>query len=159
MAQPLFDCYYTFWLPFFIVTLLEIIPSNETVCAGDYATFHCSSGLINSRIFWFLNDSVVNAFPNKYLVSYSVYYTKSGMMSSTLRILGLEEINNSVIMCAADLSHGISNFSLPVLLRGMSTAIFYVFMYINCRAICRFSSWVGGCLEVYYCLGDPYRDH
>ena len=107
----------------FAVAPLKILPSNRTVCAGDYATFHCSTAGLFSRLFWFLNDSVVNAFPSKYLVSYSVYYTEDGI-NSTLRILGLEEINNSVINCAVHMyaSDRISNFSSSAFLRGMSVA-------------------------------------
>ena len=90
-------------------------PINTTTCIGDVAKFTCSTTILDSRLFWFVNNKPVNALP----LEYQAISTSRQGIESTLLLLGQEVTNNSEILCAIDPSHKISIFSDPVFLTGI----------------------------------------
>lgn len=103
----------------------ETVPSNKSACLGQFAVFSCSSTVPNSRLFWFVNGAPVTALPEAYdALSSSVRDS-----SSDFRILALEENNNSMIVCAADTSNRISNFTKPVFLTGRYIHVIYLYSF------------------------------
>ena len=71
--------------------------------------------ILDSRLFWFVDNKPVNALP----LEYQALSTSIRGQDSTLMLLGQEETNNSEVVCAVDPSHKISIFSDPVFLTGM----------------------------------------
>ena len=72
--------------------------------------------ILNSRLFWFVNDMPVNALPLEYQATSTSKQTRG--LQSTLLLLSQEITNNSEIFCAIDPSQKISIFSDPVILTG-----------------------------------------
>ena len=96
-----------------------VIPTNKTACQGDFTTFWCTRRF-GSTIFWFVDDQPINSLPKVY-GAVSTSFVSVGELSSKLRILALEETNNSMITCAVASSTKISNFTEPVYLTGIWT--------------------------------------
>ena len=92
----------------------ETEPSNVSACLGQFAVFSCSSTVPNSRLFWFVNGTTVTALSK----AYDTLSSSERDSSSDFRILALKESNNSMIVCAADISNRISSFTKPVFLTG-----------------------------------------
>ena len=79
------------------------------------AKFTCSTTILDSRLFWFVNKKPVNALP----LEYQAISTSTQGLESTLLLLSQELTNNSEILCAIDPSQRISIFSDPVFLTGI----------------------------------------
>ena len=97
-------------------SFFQVFPVNTTACVGDFATFTCSTTISEGRLFWFIDDKPVNALPLEY---HAFSVSERGQGSTSLRLLGHEETNNSEVICAVDPAHEISIFSDPVFLTGM----------------------------------------
>ena len=114
-------CLHYFYSPFSITdnSCFEIFPTNATTCVGDVARFTCSTTILDSRLFWFVNNKPVNALP----LEYQATSTSKRGSESTLLLLSQEVTNNSEVLCAIAPSHRISIFSEPVFLTGRSVMI------------------------------------
>jgi hypothetical protein len=97
------------------------------------ARFTCSTTILDSRLFWFVNRKPVNALP----LEYQAISTRQRGLQSTLQLLSQGITNNSEILCAIDPSHRISIFSDPVFLTGrdiircMTYVMWISYSYIN----------------------------
>lgn len=94
------------------------------VYLNEYAQFTCYVRQSMPLLFWFVNSMPVTALPERYNASSSNEPPADGTgANSTLRILALEETNNSVILCAIDITGRIDrnyfNTSASLLVQGI----------------------------------------
>ena len=104
-------------------------PTTVAAYLNDYAEFNCSIQIGMPRIFWFINASLASSLQVSYGASFSSRASPGGMgVSSTLRILALEETNNTEIRCAVDTSGFINMnyFPSPALLLVQGTMSQYM---------------------------------
>ena len=80
-------------------------PTTVAAYLNEYAQFTCYVRQSMPRLFWFVNSMPVPALPERYGASSTNELPANGTgANSTLRILALEETNNSVILCAVDIT-------------------------------------------------------
>ena len=84
------------------ITILDTDQSPSTVAVYllDFAEFVCTVWQGMPRLFWFVNNMPVASLPESYKAESTTEMISNGMgANSSLRILALEETNNSVILC------------------------------------------------------------
>ena len=75
-------------------------PVSTAAYLNDYARFVCYVREGMPQLFWFVNSTFVSALPARFNVSSQTDSPQDGIgANSTLRILALEETNNSLITC------------------------------------------------------------
>ena len=75
-------------------------PLSTAAYLNDYARFFCYVREGMPPLFWFVNSTFVSALPARFNASSQPGSSQDGIgANSTLRILALEETNNSLIRC------------------------------------------------------------